>query len=272
MTNHIRRVELIDQALTPAGAEVWVTVHVAAVTPATEVRGRLMGPTCRYSSTVEVAYPLRPLARRQTAPDSLGPSVTMRVVIPEPSFWDPVSPFLYHGPVELWQDGDRAEQVAIRHGLCLDTLGPHGLRWNGKPLQLRGKDVQSCTEEEMLTLRSAGYNLLIAPISIATGPLWESADRIGFLMLGRMAALDKPAAVVLAAHPCSLGFLIDSAVWWGADRDKREQFKKLVRAPVGVELNGVPPEPLPSGLDFALCASELREDVSRLGLPVLVRN
>src|SRR5437763_15625817 len=117
MSQRIRRVELSDPTLVPAEAEVWVTVHLDRLTPTTAVRGRLMGPTCRYAGTVEVAYPLRSLGPSQKPPASEGPALTTRVVIPEPSFWDPESPFLYHGPVELWEDGERREQVTVRHGL-----------------------------------------------------------------------------------------------------------------------------------------------------------
>jgi hypothetical protein len=265
MTNRIRQVELNDQTVAPAGAEVRVTVHVDEVTPTTDVRGRLMGPTCRYGTTVEVAYPLRPLAKNQKPPFSEGPAVTLRVLIPEPSLWDPVSPFLYHGFVDLWLVGERVEQIAVRHGLRIRTLTPRGLRWNGKPLPLRCKDVGFCSEEEMLALRSAGYNLLIAHASAGTAVLWERADRIGFLMLGRVAARDESLAVELASRPSCLGFLCDLETG-----EACESFRG--RGPVGVELDTPPAQPLPAGFDFVLCASEMREEMSRLGLAVLTRD
>src|SRR5919204_1388628 len=102
MSNSIRRVEVRNRSLSPAGAEVWVSVIPERRTPATEVIGRLVGPRCRYATTVEVAYPFRPFPR----PVEGLPGLTRRVVIPEPSFWEPASPFLYQGPVELWE-GDQ---------------------------------------------------------------------------------------------------------------------------------------------------------------------
>src|SRR5687768_8525338 len=99
MSNAIRRVVVRDRSLSPSGAELWVTVEAESDAPGAEVRGRLMGPRCLYASTVEVAYPLRPFPRH---PEGL-PPLTRRVVIPEPSFWDAESPFLYEGPVELWE-------------------------------------------------------------------------------------------------------------------------------------------------------------------------
>jgi hypothetical protein len=265
MINRICRAELNDRTVAPAGAEVWITAHVDAVTPTTELRGRLLGPTCRYSSTVEVAYPLRPLGRHQKPPDSEGPFVTARVLIPEPSLWDPVSPFLYHGRVELWQESERWEQIAVRHGLCSRALTPHGLVWNGRPLSLRAKDMHGCSEQEMQALRASGYNLLIVPVRAATAGLWEQADRIGFLMLGRVATTAPALLAELAGHPSCLGFLC------GVTR--HEQCESVrARAPIGVELDAPPAQPLPPGFDFVLCASEMREDTTRLGLPVLARD
>ena len=98
--NRFRQLSIRDRSLSPADAELWVLAEPEQLTPATEIRGRLVGPTCPYSSTIEVAYPLRPFPK---LPESLAP-LTRRVVIPEPSMWDPVAPFLYQGAIELWQD------------------------------------------------------------------------------------------------------------------------------------------------------------------------
>src|SRR3982751_515934 len=105
MANRIVKVLLEDHSLDPMSAEVWITVYPETLTPKTELRGRLMGPNCPYASTVEIAYPLKPLMRSEQHPDG---ALRCRVAIPEPSLWDVQSPFLYSGPVELWQDGKRA--------------------------------------------------------------------------------------------------------------------------------------------------------------------
>jgi len=65
-------------------------------------------------------------------------SLTMRVVIPEASLWEPESPFLYQGPVELWQDEQLCERVQLSHGLRVITLGPRGIRVNGRQITLEG--------------------------------------------------------------------------------------------------------------------------------------
>src|SRR5206468_2968618 len=59
--SRIRQVIVRNRILDPASSELWVTVRVDRRTPTTEVRGRLTGPRCPYATTVEVAYPLRPL-------------------------------------------------------------------------------------------------------------------------------------------------------------------------------------------------------------------
>ena len=189
-----------------------------------------------------------------------------RVVIPEPSLWDPISPFLYHGPVELWEDGQRVEQITIRHGLCSKTLNTHGLRWNGRPLTLRSRDVQTGSEDEMLALRAAGYNLLTAPLGDME--LWERADRIGFLVLGRVRTPDEAVPAELADHPSCLGFLFDADVWSQVDRDRRERFRAC--GFVGVELHEPPVGPLPPGLDFVACDAERCEEMVGVGLPVIL--
>jgi hypothetical protein len=203
MDNHILGVTVQDRVLTPATAELVVTVRVATRSPRAEVRGRLMGPQCPFASTVEIAYPLRPLPG--------GDELAARVVIPEPSLWDPQSPFLYEGPVELWEDGRRSEVVRVRHGLRVVRLTPNGLTVNGKPLTPRGKELTAaCPDDEALRLRQAGYNLLVARVADETAPLWDTGDRLGFLVAGRVdaAAVKTPGRLAgLRRHPSWLGWI-----------------------------------------------------------------
>jgi hypothetical protein len=250
MSNRIRHVEVRDRSLSPAQAEVHVLVTPEARTPTTEVRGRLMGPSCPYSSTVEVAYPLRPLPGE-------GEALAGRVVIPEPSAWEPESPFLYHGPVELWQDGARCDRVTVSHGLRQIQLGPHGLRVNGRPLTLRGRAADHLSDDEALALRRAGCNLLVAPADEAAAPLWDTADRLGFLVLGRVADAGEEALRRLAGldrHPSCLGWLVPG--------DLRGRLPAGWR--VGVEWDGR--AALPAGVSFVVGMGEAAAG----GLPLLV--
>jgi hypothetical protein len=198
VSNRILSVVLRDASLVPAEAVVHVTVTVERLDAGTEVRGRLMGPRCRFASTIEVAYHLRKLS-------SSGGSVTLRAVIPEASFWDPQAPHLYGGPVELWQDGQRVEAVTVRHGLRHVALGPRGLRVNGHLLRLRGRRAAALDDGAALALREAGYNLVVAPVNQETKAIWEVADRIGLFVLGEEG--DASLQNELSRHPSCLGWL-----------------------------------------------------------------
>ena len=134
MTNRILDVVVLDHRLDPVETELRVFVKLAELTPATEIRGRLNGPRCLYASTIEIAYPMREVARSD--------HMELRVVIPEPSWWDPESPFLYEGALELLQDGIACDRAAIRHGIRRLQLTSKGLRLNGKPFAFRGKMVE----------------------------------------------------------------------------------------------------------------------------------
>lgn len=90
--------------MTPAVAEVILRADVAG-----ELRGRLMGPRCPQATTVEVAYPLKSVESNT--------GCAAKVIIPEPSFWEPDFPCIYAGPVELWRDGNLWNEQWIEVGL-----------------------------------------------------------------------------------------------------------------------------------------------------------
>jgi hypothetical protein len=125
-------VDVRTHRLEPFEAELWVIVSPEYRTPTTEVRGRFVGPKSAVSSTIEVAYPLRPLPR---PPESVLGLVT-RAVIPEPSLWEPGCPFIYDGVVELWEGDQRCDvrqvtgirllKSSITSGLHQKIEGPTG--------------------------------------------------------------------------------------------------------------------------------------------------
>jgi hypothetical protein len=113
MNNAIVEVGHRIHTLMPTQAEVWFTVVAEQITPGTQIRGRVTGPRCASRMTVEIAYPLQPLL---PLPEGT-PPLTVRAVIPEPSLWEPASPFLYRARVELWQDGERCDVREFDVGL-----------------------------------------------------------------------------------------------------------------------------------------------------------
>ena len=158
MSNRILQVQVREHSSDPAQAELWISVSAEHVTPTTELRGRLAGPRCLYAATVEVSYPLRPFSRRPEGLEGLA----ARIVIPEPSLWEPECPFVYQGTVELWQDGARCDQMRIQRGLRHVAYGHGGWRVNGRPLVLNGRSVGECEESQFAAWRRAGCNLLLA--------------------------------------------------------------------------------------------------------------
>jgi hypothetical protein len=269
MANRIRDIRLLDLLDDPAEAEVWVSVIPENITPTAEVHGRLMGPRCHYASTVEVAYPLRPFARR---PEGL-PGLAMRVIIPEASLWEPETPFLYLGPVELWEEGNVCDQVQVRHGLRTLRLGPRGLRLNSRPLMVRGVAKEECSEEDARCFRDWGCNTLLATVAGTPG-LWDAADRLGFLVLGRLDGSDEAIrqAKALGEHPCCLGWLFDGEILEQERGVKALASLKQDRPGdlLGVELHRLTPQPLPPAISFAVCAEELLPRLRGIELPRIV--
>jgi Glycosyl hydrolases family 2 len=263
MTNHIRDIRITQPKWDPARAELLVTVTPDEKTPTTEVRGRLMGPRCLYSSTVEVAYPLRPTSQ----PVAEENAITMRVLIPEASLWEPQCPFLYEGHLELWQEGTKVHEVTLRHGMRLLQLGPRGLRLNGHPFTIQGVTQNHLTDAQ--ALRQAGINTLLAPVDQPA--LWDEADRLGFFMIGK---LDENGdllqqALALRAHPSCLARLIPQE-WLHLNlqsylsklRDESGQF-------MGMLLDQQMRAPLPADISFVACSPAQLSDRSEVDLPKL---
>lgn len=113
MSNQLRAVRAEVHRLSVVEAEIWIVIEVHAITPTTQVRGRVTGPRRPGATTVEVAYPLRVFDR---LPPGL-PLLARCVVIPDPSLWEPEKPFLYRVLIELWQDGERCDQAELEVGL-----------------------------------------------------------------------------------------------------------------------------------------------------------
>ena len=172
--------------LTPTEAELGVSVSVDRATPGLEILGRLMGPQCPYSTTIEVAYRLRMLP----CPPGEPPVLLGRVLIPEPSWWDVQSPFLYSGPVELWEGGQQVEEVRIRCGLHHATANGDWITWNGQPLLgLNAIARLTLGSDELPLLQQADdVNLVIIDAENLL-ELCDTADEIGMLLAGRTTSL-----------------------------------------------------------------------------------
>jgi hypothetical protein len=169
MNVHIRLLRL-----TPTDAELAINVP-----PEFEVRGRLMGPSCPYSTTIEVAYHVR----------------ANRVIIPEPAWWDPQSPFLYRGPIELWREGEKVESSRLQVGLRHTTVAGNNVIHNGKQVELKLKRVETVDEAALQEARNAGFNAVEVPASLADSAC-AIADRIGLFVIP-----DSPVKIDPLVHP-----------------------------------------------------------------------
>jgi hypothetical protein len=161
--------------LTPVEAEIELSSTIGQA----EIRGRLMGPTCEVTTTIEVAYRIR---------DS-------RVIIPEPAWWDPESPFLYGGPVELWQDGKRLEMARVQVGLRYTAGAGKDFVHNGRPVELKSERIESVNLPEMRAIKTAGFNAVEVPAALVEEAC-AIADRIGLFVLP-----DGPTNIDPLLHP-----------------------------------------------------------------------
>jgi beta-galactosidase/beta-glucuronidase len=112
MNNRIKYFFVKNVRVNPVQADIDVLVYLQSLSTSAEVRGRLVGPTCANTSTVEVAYPLREGSRE--AESNL---ILLRASIPEPCRWDQDSPFLYRVILELWEDGQPCDQNSLLHAV-----------------------------------------------------------------------------------------------------------------------------------------------------------
>ena len=150
--------------------------------PGAEIRGRLAGPTCPYSTTIEVAYHVR----------------ANRIVIPEPAWWDPQSPFLYRGRFEVWRLGAQSEveqvQIGLRHTVHVDGEIVH----NGRRLELKTRRVETADEATLRQLRQTGFNAVEVPAGLAQ-EVCQIADRIGLFV-----TTDAPLSIDPLRHPSAI--------------------------------------------------------------------
>lgn len=195
MNPRIRSVLVRPVRLSPTEAELAIDLHCTEAHSTTELRGRLMGPSCLYSTTIEVAYPIHMKSRTTGA----HPVLHAKAVIPEPAWWDPESPFLYHGPVELWDHETRVETAGVRIGLRHAKWDGERLIWNGQPLPIRSQSLTELDEETLRLLRVGGINAVIVPASVAKS-VWPMADRIGMIVFSDAEIEANP-----LAHPSAMG-------------------------------------------------------------------
>jgi len=260
MTNRIIDVAVINHRLDPHETELRVHVEVENLTPTTEIRGRLTGPRCIYSSTIEIAYPLREVQRE-------GKHVEMRVVIPEASWWEPETPFLYQGSLELWDSGTMVVRWPISHGIRALQLTSKGLKLNGQDCMLRGKTVApTIAEAELRSLHDFGLNVIMTSFRTEQDwdrniMLWHWADRVGLFVLCRgLADFDaRQFETIQDVFASALGCVVPPQFLPVQYSGKRLMF--------GVESSQLP---VPDSASFTLCTTAELASVHQPTTPTIV--
>jgi hypothetical protein len=254
--------------LTQAEAEIRFLVTTSARGEDLHVRGRLMGPKCPYSSTVEVAYPLKEIER--SVNPAGGTSILLRTVIPDPSMWDPQSPFLYSGPLGIWQADQALEQHTVQVGFVGWGLGTRGLRVNGKFLNLQAAAIDELDVSSCGRLREKGVNCLVVDVAQVSGSVWDLADRYGFFVLGRLrAAAEWDRARILEGRPSTLGWILNESALSGYKPRSIAGTTYTGSAPlIGLEMKS-PAEPVPAGISFLVAGAGAGEELHSGGLPWL---
>jgi len=283
MTNRIHHIFGMQLRVTPTQAEFCLSVYPEYCDANTTVRARLIGPNSAYASTVEVAYPFREKSRGKSEDGNL--FIALHAVIPEPNAWDTSGPYLYRGDVELWQGNQCCGRQSLQYGFHSLTLGPRGLNWNEKPLTLRGRRTESLSGAEAGEWRLSGINALLAPVTAETTTLWDEADRLGFLLIGKADNLEALTLTHdLSPHTCALGWLLPAG-WWTEDEWLRSTMSRIytsnqlpkgasptgaLQRLIGVELTEAPAEALPKGFTFVACRAELLSALAGINLPKLI--
>jgi hypothetical protein len=195
----------IATVVNPVESEIDVRFEFQEEISQPQLRGRLTGPHSPYASTVEIAHPIRPLPRAERTASA---TVDGRIVIPEPSLWNPQAPFLYEGEIELWSSGQPLVRLGISQGLCTQRIDADGLRCNGKHILLQGVEVGHVDETSLVAWRRLGRNTLLAPANAQAKEVCALADGYGFialLILSNDTSWEHLA--LLAEHTCCFGWI-----------------------------------------------------------------
>jgi hypothetical protein len=267
------RVRVEVRSLDPARAEVWVSANAGPESSrgraVLALDGKIRGPRCRYSQTVEVVYPLREVPTGHPC-ELLG-----RVVIPEPNLWDVQSPFMYGGTVQLLADGQPGDSRAVAFGLRDLRIGPSGVRCNGRPVALHGHTLDDRGGPVPWDdLRRRGVNLIQVPAEEGTAGRWSEADAVGCLVVYGLTdgEFAHRLALELAQHPCGLGWVVP------AERINEPFVADLLGSaegptlPLGMELREPPTAPVPPAVRFVICPPAVLGALSEVTVLKLVRD
>jgi hypothetical protein len=270
MPHRIFSLETVTTRFDPVEAEVSIAVAPEEPGEGLTLRGRLNGPKSPYANTVEIAYYLKPLPAE-------GDLLRARVIIPEANLWRPKTPFLYEGPIELWQGETCLDRQQVVHGLRHVRLTRHGLRLNGEAFRLKGVLAAELSDPTAERFRAAGINLIVAPVTFDNAELWRRTERLGFFVLGQ---LDGKAEEILwhaeehlTRRVSALGWLLPQSLtrepqhWHNAMLHLQGGRRDVL---FGVKLEELPLGVLPGHVSFLVCEARFLPDLEPASIPRLL--
>jgi hypothetical protein len=118
-------------------ARVYVVAAPTAALPddelaALQINGRLVGPTCRYSSTLQASIPLKHRGLTRWGDRT---AIVAEAVVPDPCYWSTDLPFLYRAVGEVTGPRTSLSPSAFEQPFGIRSLGTSGKRltFNGRP-------------------------------------------------------------------------------------------------------------------------------------------
>jgi len=146
-------VDLFFGSLQPHAARLYARVQGLPGGREWTLRGSIRGPICRYARTLPTTVPFADMGS--------GSTLLSAAVIPDPCFWTPQLPELYHARIELAERGVARQIMEQPVGLrFLGVDGPH-LVWQGKRWILLGVRRTRTDPAELSAWRDASAAMIV---------------------------------------------------------------------------------------------------------------
>lgn len=126
-------------------------------------------------------------------------SFRQRILVDTPRLWDVEQPNLYVCTVKIMEDEEVLDEVKENFGIRTITMNAkHGLRLNGKEINLRGSCIhhdngiigattlESAEQRRCRQLKEAGFNCIRSSHHPISKAMLDACDRIGMLVLDEL--------------------------------------------------------------------------------------
>jgi hypothetical protein len=244
------RLEIFFGDASNALARVYARLPAADAPPSCRLSGRIAGPTCAYSRTLQAAVPL---SAQSAEPD--GEWLLAEAIVPDPCFWTSELPLLYQVHVELRQAGELLESAERPLGIRPLAARRGRFVWEGRPWVARGASAAALPAAPPADWRSAD---LMMCVEAPSDELCSEASRLGCVLAAELSGSDVEIiaeARRLARWPAVAMLLLDSGA--PLDASVRQAARNL---PLG-RLQSVQGGADADGADFIVCESPSAGDI-----------